>query len=184
MTGRGRSARRTLPRRAARRAAALAALALLYLAMVGSLDPWAVAQAAVASAAALTLARPQLASLRSGHGRSWRHLARLAARSARDAVAGSFKVGLAAAGLRPLPEPAWVEVSVGERPPADPGALGLLETLSPGTYLVDFDEERRVMLFHVFDAADAEALRRLVAPALRGGEGAEAAGPEAGGGRP
>lgn len=174
----------TRRRRLARRAAALAACALLYLGMVGSLDPWAVAQALAVSTAALAVARPQLASLRSGHRGSWGHLARVAVRSARDVFAGSWKVGLAAAGLRPVPEPAWVEVRVGERPPAHPGALGLLETLSPGTYVVDFDAERRTMLFHVFDAADAESLRRWLAPALDGaaGEGARGAeGPEAGG---
>lgn len=145
-----------------------AAGAVLYLAMVGSLDPWAVVQGVAVSLAALLVARQRLPSAHRWAGTSWRELARLAMRSARDVVAGSWKVGLAAAGLRSLPRPAWVEVPVGEQPPAHLDAAAILETLSPGTYLVDFDEERNVMLFHVFDADDAEALRRSLLPALGG----------------
>lgn len=150
-------------KRLAWRVAAVVAGAGLYLAVVGSVGPWAVVQGLVVAAGALAVARPQVATLRAG---SWRLLGRVAARSARDVIAGSWKVGLVAAGLRPVPEPAWVEVRVGEPPLAHAGALALLETFSPGTFLAEHDEERGVMIFHVFDAADAPGLRRQLAPAL------------------
>lgn len=156
------------PKRLAWRGAAIVAGAVLYLAVVGSAGAWAVVQGLVVAAGALAVSRPQLAPLRAG---SWRHLGRVAVRSARDVLAGSWKVGLTAAGLRPLPRPEWVEIPVADPAPAHPGALALLETFSPGTYLVEHDEERGVMLFHVFDTADAEALRRQLVPALGGGAG-------------
>ena len=158
------------PRRGwARRVAAVGLGTALYLAMVGSAGPWAVAQGVLVAYGALLVARPLLAP-RAKKTWSWRYLTRLLLRSGRDVVHGSWTVGLAAVALSPVPRPAWIEVPVGERSPAHPDVVALLETFSPGTYLVDHDERRGVMLFHVFDAADAEPLRRSLVEAL-GGEG-------------
>lgn len=146
--------------------AAVAGGTAIYLAVVGSLAPWAAVQGALAAAGAYALARTRSTDERPEGRRSWRALVPVAAATACDIFRGSWTVGSAAAGVRPVPRPEWVEVSVGEHPPVRPETLALLETMSPGSYLVDFDEERRVLLFHVFDHAEAEALRRRHARAL------------------
>lgn len=153
-----------------RRGVAVGLGAALYLAMVGSVAPWAVVQGLLAAWVALLVARPLLAPAHAEKTWSWAYLARLLVRSGREVVRGSWTVGLVAAGLRPVPRPAWIEVPVGERSPAHPDVVALLETFSPGSYLVEHDEERGVMLFHVFDAADAERLRRSLLDALDGEE--------------
>lgn len=153
-----------------RRGAAVGLGAALYLAMVGSVDPWAVAQGVLAAWGALLVARPLRAPEPAETSWSWTYMARLLGRSGRDALRGSWTIALAAAGIRPVPRPAWIEVPVGENPPAHPDAVALLETFSPGSFLVEHDEERGVMLFHVFDAADAERLRRALLDALDGEE--------------
>jgi multisubunit Na+/H+ antiporter MnhE subunit len=157
----------------ARRGAAVALGAAVYLVMVGSLGPWAVAQGVLIACAALLVARPLFAPGRAERTWSWAYLARLLGRSGRNVVRGSWAVGLTAAGLRPVPRPAWIEVPVAERSPGQPDVVALLETFSPGTYLVDHDEERGVMLFHVFDEAGAEPLRRSLLHALGHGERAD-----------
>lgn len=61
--------------------------------------------------------------------------------------------------IRPLPQTGFVTVPIEERTPLGVAVCGLVTTLSPGSVLVEVDEERGVMLFHVLDASDPEAVR-------------------------
>ncbi len=73
---------------------------------------------------------------------------------------GTWQVGLVVVGRRPLSRPGIVAIPVGERTGAGVAASALAVTLSPGEVLVDVDWERGLMLLHVLDASDPDALRR------------------------
>lgn len=77
----------------------------------------------------------------------------------RDIVVGTWQVALVSLRLRPLPQVGIVAVPIGERTPLGVAVSGLVTTLSPGSVLVEVDEERGVMLYHVLDASDPEAVR-------------------------
>jgi hypothetical protein len=101
------------------------------------------------------------ASARSGGGVDGRRtgLARVAADAlgAYRPAEGLDDVALRVLGLRAPDRPGIVAIPIGERTDLDVAAVGLLIALSPGRLLVDV--ERRVMLFHVIDAAEIQAVR-------------------------
>lgn len=82
------------------------------------------------------------------------------AASAWDIVKGTFEVVLVVVHIRPLSKPGIVAVPIGERSPTGLAVSAIETTLSPGTYLVDVDEERGVWLVHALDASDPEAVKR------------------------
>jgi multisubunit Na+/H+ antiporter MnhE subunit len=55
-----------------------------------------------------------------------------------------------------------VLVPIGERSELGVAVTGLLVGLSPGSLLLDVDEGRRAMLFHVIDASDPDAVRAQI----------------------
>lgn len=75
----------------------------------------------------------------------------------RDVVIGTWEVTLVTLHLRPLKCPGIVAVPIGERTPVGVAVSALVTTLSPGAFLIDV--ERGVMLLHVIDATDPEAVR-------------------------
>ena len=77
----------------------------------------------------------------------------------REILVGTWHVTLVVLHLRPLVAPGIVAVPVGSRTPAGVALNGLLATLAPGEFLVDVDWERRIMLVHVLDASDPDAVR-------------------------
>lgn len=77
----------------------------------------------------------------------------------RDIVEGTWNVILVVLRLRPLRCPGIVLVPIDERTPNGIAVSALTSTLSPGSFLVDIDWERRVMLVHVIDAGDPDAVR-------------------------
>jgi multisubunit Na+/H+ antiporter MnhE subunit len=79
---------------------------------------------------------------------------------ARDVAVGTWEVALVTLHLRPLHNPGIVAIPIGERSPVGISVTALVMTLSPGEFLVDVDWEREVMLMHVIDATDPEAVRR------------------------
>ena len=79
-----------------------------------------------------------------------------------DMTKGSWDVSLRVLHLRPLQSPGIVVVPIGDRSPRGVAVTGLLIGLSPGTVLLDVDEQRRVMLFHVIDASDPDAVRAQI----------------------
>lgn len=78
----------------------------------------------------------------------------------REIVVGTWQVALVVTRLRPLREPGIVAVPIGERSPSGVAVSALAVTLSPGEVFVDVDEQRQVMLLHVLDASDPDAVRR------------------------
>ena len=74
---------------------------------------------------------------------------RLAGQVLADVAGGTWRVAGMSTGLVDRPVPGLVEVPFGDRSPRGAAVHGLLLTLSPGTLLVDIDEDRRILLFHV-----------------------------------
>jgi multisubunit Na+/H+ antiporter MnhE subunit len=83
----------------------------------------------------------------------------LAVAAAWAIIEGTWEVTLVTLHLRKLDRPGLVAVPVGERTPTGVAVSALITTLSPGTFLVDVDEERGVMLIHTINAGDPEAVR-------------------------
>jgi multicomponent Na+:H+ antiporter subunit E len=72
---------------------------------------------------------------------------------------GNVEVTLVTLGLRPLLRPGIVAVPVGDRTPTGVAVWAVVTGLPPGSYFVDVDRERGVVLIHVLDARDPEAYR-------------------------
>ena len=77
----------------------------------------------------------------------------------RDIAAGTWDVALVVCHLRPLRSPGIVAVPIGARTPRGVVVTALVATLSPGEFLVDVDRDRGVLLMHVLDASDPDAVR-------------------------
>jgi multicomponent Na+:H+ antiporter subunit E len=76
-----------------------------------------------------------------------------------DVLVGTWDVALVTLHLRPLKSPGIVAVPIGERTPTGVAVWALATTLSPGSFFVDVDQERGVVLIHVIDARNPEAIR-------------------------
>ncbi len=141
----------------------LLALVLVYLLTLASTEPWDVALGALLAAGVLGWARRGVpATGRTPAGVLLRRIASFplfAAAVAREVAAGTWQVALVVLGLRPLARPGIVAVPIGERTPTGVAATALALTLSPGEVLVDVDDRAQVMLVHVIDARDADAVR-------------------------
>jgi len=137
-------------------------LTLVYALVLASFDPWDLLLGAVVSGALLFTLRGYVF----GDGADVRGsvLGRVVAfvpfagAVAWDVVVGTWEVALVTLHLRPLGRPGIVAVPLGERTPVGVAVSALVSTLSPGAFLVDVDRE--VMLIHVIDASDPEAVRR------------------------
>lgn len=77
----------------------------------------------------------------------------------RNILAGNVEVTLVTLGLRPLLRPGIVAVPVRDRTPTGVAVWAVVTGLPPGSYFVDVDRERGVVLIHVLDARDPEAYR-------------------------
>ena len=77
-----------------------------------------------------------------------------------EVARGTWLVALVVTGRRPLARPGIICVPVGQRTRAGVAATALAVTLSPGEVFVDVDWERDVMLLHLLDASDPDAVRR------------------------
>jgi len=77
-----------------------------------------------------------------------------------DVIKGTWNVASYVIGVRKLDHPGIVKISLTSHSPAGVGMVGLLVTLSPGSFLVDIDWDDRSMLVHYIDASDPEKLRQ------------------------
>lgn len=77
-----------------------------------------------------------------------------------DVARGTWEIFSVVYGLRPLEHPGIVKVPLPKSSPQAIGITGLLMNISPGSFLVDIDWEREIMLFHVIDASEPEEVRR------------------------
>ena len=145
-------------------AVALVLVAATYALMLASADPVDLATGVVVAGAILASCRRFLFPRPPAPGPSL--LSRLvafpafAAAVVRDITVGTWDVALIVLHLRPLRAPGIVAVPFGPRTDTGVVVSALVATLSPGEFLVDIDRERRVMLLHVIDAGDPDAVRR------------------------
>jgi multisubunit Na+/H+ antiporter MnhE subunit len=77
-----------------------------------------------------------------------------------DIVRGTWHVALYILRRGRLETPGIVTIPKGTRTPSGVAAWGFLTALSPDEIVVDIDDERGVLLVHVLDASDTEAIRR------------------------
>lgn len=143
-----------------------AALAVIYCLALASFQPWDLAIGAGLAAGVLALFRPYLFSPTHTSRAGTPSLARRAvmflpyvAVIVADIIRGTWTVALITLHVRPLVHPGIVAVPIGERTPLGVTVSALATTLSPGTFLVDIDWQRRVMLIHTIDASDPEHFR-------------------------
>lgn len=76
-----------------------------------------------------------------------------------DIIQGTWTVAAYSLGIKKLQSPGIVAVPIGERTPVGVAVSSLATTLSPGTFLVEVDWERDVMLIHAIEAEDPDAVR-------------------------
>jgi multicomponent Na+:H+ antiporter subunit E len=142
---------------------AVVLLAAIYVLTLASTDPFDLATGLALAAILLVALRGRLPA--PAEQQPPKLLARIAAGPAllaallADMTKGTWDVTLRVLHLRALAEPGIVLVPVGTRSPRGIAVTGLLIGLSPGSLLLDVDEQRRVMLFHVIDASDPDAVR-------------------------
>jgi len=78
----------------------------------------------------------------------------------REIVAGTWEVTLVTLHLRPLKSPGIVAVPIANRTPTGVAVWAIITGLPPGSFFVDVDRDREVVLIHIIDAGDPEAFRR------------------------
>lgn len=139
--------------------------ALTYLLTLGSVDPLDIAAAVLLAGALAAGARRHLEPERRAAERPplLRRLAAvpgLAGATLAQIVRGTIDVSRVS--LRPsrLGSPGFVEIPLPTDSDAGVTALAALRTLSPGEFPVDVDRERGVLIMHVLDASDPDAVRR------------------------
>jgi multisubunit Na+/H+ antiporter MnhE subunit len=137
------------------RAAALVAVYLLVLTSLAPGDVLIGALLAIPIAAALRPRRPRrhdasaLNRVRAAAG--------LLARTASEMVRGSWRVARYCLGGADTP--GFVEIPQGDRSPINVATWGVLTGEAPDELVVDVDDGRRVLIVHLLDASDPEAVR-------------------------
>jgi multisubunit Na+/H+ antiporter MnhE subunit len=142
---------------------ALATLILVYLLVLASTNVWDVAFGALLGTGLLLGTRDFIftgrpVTIAHPAPRSLAFLPFVAA-TVWDILRGTWRVTLVVLHLRPLRCPGIVAVPIAERTPLGVAITALASGLSPGTFLVDVDEADRMMLMHVLDASDPDAVR-------------------------
>ncbi len=139
-------------------------LTLTYALVLASFDPWDLLLGAALSSGLLLVFRGFVfgndPTLRSGLLRRLVAFVPFAAATVWDIIIGTWEVTLVTLHLRRLVSPGVVAVPIGERTATGVAVSALVTTLSPGTFLVDVDEKRKVMLIHSINAGDPDAVRK------------------------
>lgn len=76
-----------------------------------------------------------------------------------DIMKGTFNVAVVVLHLRPLRHPGIVALPIEERSRLGVAVWALAITLSPGSFPVEVDWQRRVMLVHFLDASEPDKIR-------------------------
>jgi multisubunit Na+/H+ antiporter MnhE subunit len=149
--------------------AAVVVLTLVYALALGSFHTWDLLFGASLSAALLFASRRFVfgsdgtAPLPAGSGLTL--LGRVVAfvpfavAVFREILVGNWEVTLVTLHLRPLVRPGIVAVPIGARTPTGVAVWAVVTGLPPGSFFVDVDRERGVVLIHVLDARDPQAYR-------------------------
>ena len=151
---------------------AIPLLVLVYALTLASFAPWDLAIGAVFGTVVLAIFRPFLfAEMTDGENVATDRrggpplldrivaVVPFAGAILRDIVRGTWTMALIVLHLRPLAHPGIVAIPIGDRTPLGVVVFGLAIGLSPGTVLVDVDWSAGVMLIHVIDAGDPDAVR-------------------------
>lgn len=77
-----------------------------------------------------------------------------------DILKGTWQVIKVTLNIEPLRRPGIIKYPIPTKSHYGAGPVGYFITLSPGSFLVDIDWEENVLLVHVLDASDPDALRR------------------------
>lgn len=145
------------------RTAIMTALTLVFLLTLGSFALEDVVLGIVISALLLILFRRVLLPAKMPDGEFVLHILIYSPRFllllAGDVLRGTWQVTGYVIGRKQLDHPGIVAVPLGNHSRPGSGIVGLLVTLSPGSFLLDIDWERRVMLIHVIDASDPDGVR-------------------------
>ena len=132
-----------------------AGFAAVYLLVLTSIEPYDLALGAVLGVALAVLLRPRSAPRLTGGPLQ---LARAFLSTGREMIVGSARVVMFCLGRGPA-APGFVEVPRGDRTRADLALWGLLTGEAPDEVPVEIDEDRGVLLVHLVDASDPEAVR-------------------------
>jgi multicomponent Na+:H+ antiporter subunit E len=148
---------------------AIVALTLVYALALGSFHPWDLLFGAGLSAGLLfaswrfVFASDDTAPRPAGGGLTLLErvvaFVPFAVAVFREILVGNWEVTLVTLHLRPLVRPGIVAVPIGERTPMGVAVWAVVTGLPPGSFFVDVDRERGVVLIHVLDARDPEAYR-------------------------
>ena len=144
-------------------AIAAAALTAVYALALASANPWDLATGAILGLAVLAVFRDFIFAPRTfAFGDVARRVARFPALVGAvflDIVRGTVAVGRAVLTPTPPNTAGFVKLPIGNR--TDEGVVisGLLDTLSPGSVLIDIDPAERTWTIHVLDASDPDLVR-------------------------
>jgi multisubunit Na+/H+ antiporter MnhE subunit len=76
-----------------------------------------------------------------------------------EIIHGTWDVALIVLHLRPLRKPGIIPLPIGDRTPLGIAISSLVVALPPGSFMVDVDYEKDVILIHMIDASDPDAIR-------------------------
>lgn len=135
-------------------------LGLVYILMLGSLDPRDLLFGVVVGGVLVgwrTRGRPPDPLTFRQFARRAAAFPRFALAVFRSIVAGTWQMSLVVLRLRPSDTGGFIQVPMGDRTASGVVIQGLMDTLSPGSVLVELDWTDRLMLIHVMDATDPVA---------------------------
>lgn len=132
-----------------------AALAGVYLLVLTSLKPGDIAMGFVLGLIVAVAVRPRVQA--AGRPLPPRGVAAVVLRTAGELVIGSWRVARFCLGWRAAP--GFVEIPRGDRTRIEVALWGVLTGEAPDEVVVDVDEARGVLIVHLVDAADPDAVR-------------------------
>ena len=132
-----------------------AALAAIYLLVLTSLKPGDIAMGFGLGLIVAVAVRPRLKA--AGRALPPRGVAAVVLRTAGELVIGSWRVARFCLGWRAAP--GFVEIPRGDRTRIEVALWGVLTGEAPDEVVVDVDEARGVLIVHLVDAADPDAVR-------------------------
>jgi multisubunit Na+/H+ antiporter MnhE subunit len=150
-----------------------AALAAIYLLVLTSLEPGDIAMGLVLGLIVAVAVRPRVKA--TGRPLPPRGVAAAVVRTAGEMVIGSWRVARFCLGWRAAP--GLVEIPRGDRTRIEVALWGVLTGEAPDEVVVDVDEARGVLIVHLVDAANPDAVRerhRRAHDRLRGRGAADA----------
>ncbi len=134
-----------------------AGLTLIYLLVLTSVHPGDIAIGAVLGLAVAAWLRPRRRAAAAPVPVSPRGAAAMVARTAAEMVSGSWRTVRFCLGAPAAP--GLVEIPRGDRTPFEVAVWGVLTGEAPDEVVVDVEEERDVLVVHLIDASDPEAVR-------------------------